>query len=47
MRRIELQNGYMVCVDCQGYIEAGDMTPACDCIDDNSTSQNEIPNYLN
>jgi hypothetical protein len=32
MRPIELVNGYMVCVECRGFIEAGTATPACECV---------------
>lgn len=33
MRQIELRDGYLVCVTCKGYIEAGNLTPACECIE--------------
>lgn len=32
MIEIELENGYMKCVICKGYIDAGDLTPICECI---------------
>lgn len=45
MRNIELRNGYMVCTICRGYIEAGNQTPECECID--ATVPESIPASLN
>jgi Cys-tRNA synthase (O-phospho-L-seryl-tRNA:Cys-tRNA synthase) len=34
MRPIELQDGYMVCTLCRGYVDATELHPACECIID-------------
>ncbi len=31
MIQIELKDGYMVCQTCKGYLEAGDLSPGCEC----------------
>lgn len=38
MRPIEIQNGYMVCVTCRGFIEAGNMSPCCECFEEDAFS---------
>lgn len=46
MRPIELQNGFMVCTLCRGYIEAGIKAPSCECIEDDMLDE-ETATHLN
>ncbi len=37
MWQIEMNEGYMVCTTCRGYIDASEKTPICDCLHEDLT----------